>query len=287
MKIGKLIVFLAAFALISMAVLMPAAAADNLWNGKVPPAVIDGSVVVIAPGAAGTLKVPDGATVTVTGEINNTKTGLVLDIGAGGKVLWQASLIGEARPLLRVTGTGTFQADPDGWIWNTGSGVALLAECNEVIVTGDSMEHRGIVEATSGSAIEGAGLNTVVTMTGTGLAVNEAKSNINPVINMANKDNTGDNVIIEENAMVWTIASANRYAYGIQTYGDVSMTGGDVYSDAIYGRAINLVGPNSRACITGGIVHVDGANGVAISTATTDISGVPANQACAQTSVVI
>ncbi|MCL2642992.1 MAG: InlB B-repeat-containing protein [Candidatus Bathyarchaeota archaeon] len=215
----------------------------------------------------------DSNVVTVSGWVFDVRSTLVLDIGLGITVNWGANYHGQANPLIRFTGGGTFQIGPDGWIENVGSGVAINAEGAKVVVTGDSPAKCGVVQANSGAAIVGSGPRTIVMVEGYGSVFGDETSNLQPVINMNNPSNTGDNVFIKDNGSVWVL-SENLYGYTIQTYGNVIVDGGDVYSRSVYGRAINLVGSNSVARVNGGKVHVDGVNGVAISTATTDPSAV-------------
>jgi len=171
--------------------------------------------------------------------------------------------------MISYSGAGTFEVGQGGWIQNTGSGSTINASGAKVVVTGTSAAAGGVVEANSGSAILGTGANTVVIVEGYGSVFGEERSNLSPVINMNHLSNTGDNVFVKDRGSVWTIFEDALYGYCIQTYGNVVVEGGDIYSGATNGRGINLVGPDSKATINGGKIHVDGANGVAISSATT------------------
>ncbi|MDR0459921.1 MAG: InlB B-repeat-containing protein, partial [Nitrososphaerota archaeon] len=204
--------------------------------------------------------------ITVTGSVDNAAT-LNIDIGSGITVKWGALYIGEASPLIRFTGDGTFEVGSGGWIGNDGSGNAINAVGAKVVVTGTSSAESGFVYANSGTAIEGSGPNTTVTVEGFGSVCGDETANIHPVINMNNPANTGDNVFVSGGS-VWALASA-RLGYAIQTYGNVVVSGGNIYSHTEQGRAINLVGYTSIAKISGGKVWADGASGIAISTANT------------------
>ncbi|MCL2477253.1 hypothetical protein, partial [Candidatus Bathycorpusculum sp.] len=208
----------------------------------------------------------DPNVIQVTGSVEQATT-LNIDIGSGITVKWGAIYRGEASPLIRFTGAGTFEVGPGGWIENEGSGNAINANGAKVIVTGTSSAESGFVYANSGTAIEGSGPNTTVTIEGFGSVCGDEIFNLHPVINMINSANTGDNVFVN-GGHVWAIASS-RLGYAIQTYGNVVVNAGDVYSHTDQGRAINLVGYTSVAKINGGKVWADGISGVAISTANT------------------
>jgi hypothetical protein len=157
---------------------------------------------------------------------------------------------------------------PGGWIENTGPGNTINSNDVNIVVTGVSTASCGVVQANTSVAIMGAGPTMTVTVEGFGAVFGDETSNLQPVINMNNPLNTGDNVFVKDNGSVYSLSEANGYA--IQTYGNVIIDGGAVYTKAANGRAINLVGYNSIAKINDGKVYADGANGVAISTATTN-----------------
>jgi uncharacterized repeat protein (TIGR02543 family) len=216
--------------------------------------------------------------VNVVGSVSGATTPLTLNIDSGVTVNWCARYSGGAiGPLIYFVGAGTFKVGSGGFVDKIGSGFAINAAGANVVVTGDSVDNCGVVAATSGSAIMGSGSNTVVTVEGFGLVYNYAGSNLNPVINMSNPVNTFDNVFVVDSGRVWALNenSGSAGGYAIQTCGNVVINGGDVYSAAPYGRAINLLGFNSLATVNGGVVRVTGVNGVAISTGTTYPSMVP------------
>jgi len=252
-------------------------AADYVWNSSTPPTITGAGphIVTLSNTPTGTLSVPTGETVTINGSISGKASAtLTLNIAPDATVNWNVNLyLGNppsSNPLIALRGTGTFVVMPEKWLQHEGSGNTIYASGNLAAIIIE-----GIVEANSGTAIECLGANTVVTVRGSGAVFGDETTNLHPVINMTNTSNTGDNVIIEDNARVWTIREDAPYGYCIQTYGNVIINGGDIYSGSTYGRAINLVGSSSIATIIGGKVHVDGASGVAISTATTDPSTVP------------
>ncbi|MCL2491495.1 MAG: hypothetical protein FWE87_01935, partial [Coriobacteriia bacterium] len=195
---------------------------------------------------------------------------------------WQAYYVGIApigSALVTYTGLGTFQVEDgellSGWISNMGTGAALRASGSSVIVSGTSSANCGMISANSASAILGDGPSTTVTIKGYGSVFGDERSNLHSVINMTNESNIGTNVIISDNGSVYAIAEATM-GYAIQTYGNVLMYGGRVYTLSSAGRGINLIGANSTATINGGKVYVDGGpSSTAISTATTTPATVP------------
>jgi len=181
--------------------------------------------------------------------------------------------------LISFSGEGTFEVGPGGWLYNTGRGSTIRAAGAKVVVTGTSSAGSGVVQATNGSAILGTGSNTIVIVEG-GSVFGDETSNLYPVINMNNQENTGDNVFVYGGSVVaiadslYVDSNGNVVGYGIQTYGNVVVSGGKVSSTTANGRAINLVGYESTATINGGEVCADGVGGVAISSATTNVASV-------------
>jgi len=115
-------------------------------------------------------------------------------------------------------------------------------------------------------------------VTGTGTVFNNATNNLFPCIDMTNADNTGLNVTVDGGSVYSDpdpSGATTVYGYAIQTYGNVLIEGGEVYTTGRNGRCINLVGMNSNATVTDGRVTATGANGVAISTSTTNPAQVP------------
>ncbi|MDR0380565.1 MAG: hypothetical protein LBH86_01020, partial [Oscillospiraceae bacterium] len=246
-------------------------AATHTWDSAAPPTGLqDGDTVTISGAPSGELVIPGGMTITVQGSVTQATQELDLNISANSTVKWGADYWGTAaRALINFTGDGTLEVGSGGYIYNTGGGNAILASGAKVVVSGDN-SMSGTVQSVTGSAIRGAGPNTTVTVEGSGSVMNDATANLNPVINMTDVTNTGDNVFVTGNGHVWAL-SETGLDYAIQTFGNVVVSGGDIYSAAVNGRAINLVGLNSTAKISGGKVHADGQNGVAISTATTGL----------------
>jgi len=211
--------------------------------------------------------------VQVSGSPDSVSKTLNLVIPVGVTVEWGSFYVGTIPsplngPLISFSGEGTFKVVEGAWIWNEGSGNAINAAGARVVVTGG-----GVVEATSGTAIYGTGLDTVVIVEDRGSVMNEATSNLHPVINMVNSKNVGDYNVIVDGGAVWAMAELH-VGYAIQTYGNVLVKAGEVHSESSNGRAINLIGSTSVANIYGGKVWADGDNGVAISTATTNSEAV-------------
>ena len=209
--------------------------------------------------------------VTVTGSNSNASTTLKLDIPSGVTVVWDATYRGTANPVIDISGNGVFETASKAWIQNTSSGnsfTTIRANNPAVAING------GTVQAGKGRAIEGAGAKTTVLVAATGVVFNASTNNLFPCIDMTHADNTGLNVVINANGEVFSdpdpTGAATVYGYAIQTYGNVLIMGGKVYTTGRNGRCINLVGMNSTATVSSGTVTATGANGVAISTSTTN-----------------
>jgi len=97
------------------------------WNSATPPAVTNGAMVTIATGAAGTLIVPENATVTInsagTGWVDNGDRAITLNISEGARVVWRARYrstrsMGTSGAFVPVTvvGSGTLEV-ADGNIY--------------------------------------------------------------------------------------------------------------------------------------------------------------------------
>ena len=225
-------------------------------------------------GAAGLTATASGNTVTVDGNVSDRNTTLKLDISAGVTIVWRATFRGTANPVLDLWGSGTVRVEAGGWIQNTSSGNSFTAlranDSIELIIAG------GTVQSRLGSAIEGAGQNTTVTVL-SGTVFNEATHNFFPVINMTapmpvpgSVSSYFTNVTVSGGEVFAIPGDATTvYGYVIQTYGNVLVSGGKVYTTGVNGRCINLVGIHSLMLVTGGEVSATGRNGVAISTATT------------------
>ena len=231
------------------------------------------------PGLTASVDSSDPNIVNVEGfiyEPDSVFSTLVLNIDSGITLRWGAWYCAMASPsLISFSGEGTFEVGPGGWLYNTGRGSTINAVGAKVVVTGDSSANSGVVQANNGSAILGTGSNTIV-IVDRGSVLGDEKSNLYPVINMNNDENTGDNVFVYSGSVASTAdslyvdATGNVVGYGIQTYGNVIVSGGKVYTTTTNGRAINLVGPKSTATINGGEVYATGTGGTAISSATTN-----------------
>ena len=205
-------------------------------------------------------------TITVTGSKITANIILTLNIPAGVTVVWNAVYKGTANPVIDYYGAGTLNiSGPSGWVQNTsssGSVTAIRANGDSLIVSG------GTVQSGRGRAIEGAGANTVISVTG-GNVFNEATSNLFPVIDMDNASNTGVNVIVSGGNVFAASVGASAYGYVIQSYGNIAISGGTLSTSGTYGRVINLVGPNSNVTVSGGTLEATGSGGTAISSSTT------------------
>ena len=218
-----------------------------------------------------------GDTVTVTGAADRTST-LSINIPPDVTVKWCAAYSGTSNPLIDLSGKGTFEVADGGLIENTGSGSFTTVRANSadkgsvlIKVTGSNSAIGGKIIAGLGSAIDGAGGSSKVAVSGYGEVYNFATHNLRPAIIMSNQVDTVQDVInvtVSGGSVSSRAKGETAYGYAIQTYGDILIEGGEVYTNSGYGRAINLTGEFSKARITDGIVAAYG-GGVAISTATT------------------
>ena len=208
-----------------------------------------------------------GATsITVTGSKITANIILTLNIPSSVTVEWNAVYRGTANPVIDYYGEGTLIISSGGWVQNTsttGSVTAIRANGNNLTISSG-----GTVQSGRGRAIEGAGPSTVVNVTG-GSVLNEATSNLFPVIDMDNASNTGVNVIMSSGNVFASSVGASAYGYVIQSYGNINISGGTLSTSGTYGRVINLVGPNSNVTVSGGTLEATGSGGTAISTSTT------------------
>jgi len=205
------------------------------------------------------------ATITVDGSKITANSTLTMTIPDGVTVIWNAVYKGVANPVIDYYGAGTLNIGPNGWVQNTStpnSYTTIRANGNNLVVSG------GTVQSGKGRAIEGAGLNTIISVTG-GTVLNEATNNLFPVIDMTNANNTSRNVIVSGGELLATPIGASAFGYVIQSYGDVAVSGGTLTTTGVYGRVVNLVGYTSNLTVSGGIVQATGISGVAISTSTT------------------
>lgn len=119
--------------------------ASDTWNGPGESlTVANGDVIAITNTASGTLTVPDGATVKITGNVTGAGQ-VLLDLGAGAKVNWAASYTGsydngvlvQSDPT-QINAAGTIEIT--GSIVNTGTTYATAISVNsDVIVTGGTV----------------------------------------------------------------------------------------------------------------------------------------------------
>jgi len=213
-----------------------------------------------------------GDTITVIG--NATANAILkLNIPDDITVQWEAAYSGTANPVVDLTGEGNFNVVVGGVISNTSANSYTAIRANASPNNNEGIKiavNGGTVSAVLGSAIEGAGSSTTVTITA-GEVFNNATHNLRPVINMTNDSNISLNVTVTGGEVSARADSAGAYGYGIQTYGNVVVSGtGVVFTNGDYGRGINLTGVNSIATInSGATIYATGSSGVAISTATT------------------
>ena len=119
------------------------------WIDENPPAVQSGDTINISGTPSGTLTVPAGAYITISGEIENTPSGITLDIGAGAVVYWNAYFQGTTTPassnLITLIGSGAliiestvFNTGTGGTVNIIGAGVALTVRNNGAVLSNRS-----------------------------------------------------------------------------------------------------------------------------------------------------
>jgi hypothetical protein len=221
--------------------------AININSTAVGANVIIGNESLVASNVGGNGIHVEANSVIVQIEEGGTVESLPEDTAAAIQVI--SSLEGVR---IEVNG-GSVLADISGYAINDGSGTATTSNNTQIVSNG------GEIIAGSNSAIHSTGTGSKVTVNG-GIISDAATTNINPVIYM--NGGTGDNVLINGGI----VQAKHLNSFVIQTTGNVEVSGGQVSS--INGRAINIVGPDSKATISGGVVQATG-SGVAISTATT------------------
>ncbi|MCL2137424.1 MAG: autotransporter adhesin family protein, partial [Coriobacteriia bacterium] len=109
------------------------------WADATVPIIADGDTVAISGSPAGTLQIPAGATVTITGSVTTADQGITLDIGEWATVDWQATYsgspaAGDGLYLVTLEGSGSFIAS-SGAITNSGDGGSLLINATSTTVT--------------------------------------------------------------------------------------------------------------------------------------------------------
>ena len=217
-------------------------------------------------GSGTTVTIGEGASV-VSGRsgypIQISGNSVTVNVNSGGSVESDASNSNAAVLVANNVPDVTINVD-GGSIISVNSGYAIsdgsvfdntpIANSTQITI------HSGAITAGTACAIRSGFSTSIVTING-GIISNAAGNNANPAIYM----NGGliENVVVNGG----TVQSASAAGYAIQTTGEVRVTDGLV--SAMNGRAINLVGTNSKATVTGGTVRTTG-TGTAISTATTN-----------------
>ena len=192
--------------------------------------------------------------------LNVAANGVTVNVNAGGSVENSGSN-SAINVTNNITGAviningGSVISKPSGYAINDGGGVSGVIYSNNTQIYVNS----GLVEAGSACAIRSSGQDSVVTVSG-GTVCNAAASNTNSTIYM----NGGVIKNIYINGGVVETTNPSTTSYVVQTTGDIDINGGRI--TAIKGRAINLVGMDSVATVTGGIIETD--SGTAICTAT-------------------
>jgi len=203
-------------------------------------------------GAGANISVGTGATISSGGSSGNpvliSASNVTLYVNQGGTVV---SLDGNGSAALQIGSTtdienvviningGAVTSIGGGYAINEGAPTGTVNN-NTRITVGISNNAPGVVTAGTACAIRSTSLNTTVTVNG-GVVTNAAGNNANPTIYM--NGGLGNNVFINSGS----VQSTSTAGYAVQTTGNVIVTGGLV--SAINGRAINLVGTNSKATV--------------------------------------
>jgi len=230
---------------------------------------ITGSGTTLSVGSGGSIMSErSGSTVLLNG--NN----ITVNVGDGGSII---SMDGNANAALQIGGgaaiLGTKVNVDGGSVISVGAGFAINDGAGTALVNNDTeiKINSGAVTAGGNSAVHSTGIRSTVVVSG-GVVSNAAGNNLNPTIDMQGDmtgGTPGNNITISGSALV---QSTSTNGYTVQTKGNVLIEE-NAHVVAINGRAVNLVGLDSVARVTGGLVETMG-NGTAISTATTNVETV-------------
>jgi len=223
-------------------------------TGPVTINVVDYAMIMAENTGNAILISSDNVTVNINGGMVSSQPGnsnAAIQVGSGSNNNIMGTVIN--------VNDGSVISDVGGYAINDGAGAKSVTNDTKITVNG------GLVLAASASAIHSTGVASTVTVNG-GLVVNTAASNANPTIYInADPASQGHQSVTITGGTVQNMAT-NATSYSIQTTGNITVSGGAVYTTN--GRGINLVGINSRAVISGGSVEALG-SGTAICTATT------------------
>ncbi|MDR2714900.1 MAG: hypothetical protein LBB42_05215 [Coriobacteriales bacterium] len=196
--------------------------------------------------------------VTVIGDTSGSS--ITLSIDSGVTVTWlanyEASLGGA---LVNLDGDGTLIIAEGASVINNVSGAAINGQAGgyELIVRGE------VGTTTTGSAINASGANAIVSIEGNAKVY--ASTNV-ASFGTITMTGTASVVNIKDSATVEAQATGTVAGYGIATNGNVYVYGGELRTQSVWGRAINLVGASGTACVYGGLVEATEIGGIAICT---------------------
>ncbi|MCL2631879.1 MAG: hypothetical protein FWD45_02150 [Coriobacteriia bacterium] len=228
------------------------------WNNSTPPSSLaSGDIVTIAGTPSGTLTIPAGATITISGSVTGTTAGMTLNIGTGATVIWNASVQGSrsrvADYLITVSGNGTLEVG-SCMIANTGTGGALQ-------VTGAGT----VISLTNGTVIDSGGAsgnsllisaNNVVVNVGSGAVLESQPSNSNaPVLIQNGTLNTNINVnggTIRSIGSGYAISDGSSFETGTANTSSITLNAGTISSGSA--SAIRSSGIGSVITVNGGTV---------------------------------
>ena len=237
----------------------------DIHANTLPQASTTASYAIDATGSNASVVVSDG---NVSVNVPSNRTGNAIHttgqeasvVVSGGNVY--ATNAGNA---IHTIGKETSIEVSGGKVYTTNSGSAIYAEGEDasVVVSG------GMIEANTGTAIRMSGAKATVTVSGNAEVYTHATTNVQLAIYMANKGNTGMNVIVKDNGIVAALNTTGN-GYAIQTYGDVEITdNAEIYAvGEVYGRAINALGRTSTVRVYSGKLWTK--NGIVIHTDSID-----------------
>jgi hypothetical protein len=240
----------------SEAAVMPLATVT--WFDDTEPVVADGDTVVLSGLPEGTLTVPAGATVTVTGTVTGATEFIVMEIEAGARLIWEAYYEGDCngQALIAAMGDGIFEMAGNGTLLTTGDAPALELDIADAIIGGNARvetygEYYSAITASRQITVKD---NAVVRADrdSTGMIVVGPDARV--IVDggtvsgdYASIDMSGDHctAVVNGGAVTGTI-------YAIGEFAEVTVAGGRVFSPDK--GAVEISGDQGRLIVSGGEV---------------------------------
>jgi len=235
------------------------------WDSDVPPMVVDGSVVMIASGAEGTLEVPANVEVTIVGEgvVDNANRAIALNIGANATVIWEANYTSSINNAVVVSGGGELVVEGSITSTSTASSGGAIQIANgsitvtgEVSATGTTGQVHGIWSTatnTTGHITVDGGLVSAVGAPedgGTAIFLDANSAAVHVTV-----ENGGMVRATSARAMRADIVSvADGFVFGAQRRAPTSLPLTADTTDAIASTDSEAVGPNNLSITGSGIV---------------------------------